>query len=492
MKKLLGFAALALAIGCSGSDDPAGAGDAGSSGGSAGGGAGGTGGTAGGASGSGGSGAIGGADAGSDAKPAPSQMAKQVSRNGFTWTFDTEYQAGQYVNGDYWVVDPGGGIGITSVTPAPTGSGGSLRNGSMVNPVNGDQGYDGRVSKFSDSVSVSFPTTLTNGQSLVSMESRGSASDCPSGGLEDISGYCVSPGHGFLLRASALTAVSEVPPADAFRPSFSGDKKTSYYAGNLKRSLLPKLALGTRPAASVVAESATHFQHPWVDHRSGWTGRAMHPIRNMPNYGREIGKIVSRGALLLMLDYTDAELEPLLINYVQLGIDLQGMSEAGTSWHADGGHGNARKWPILFAGIMLDQDALKNSAVVTGEDGHTYFGTVASKNAGQDKVALFGADCTSSYQANGCSGSGSKDCRDPAGAIDACSDYRNCCTSRTWVGEALAARIMGAAPLWKNDAFFDYVDRWMGYGADPPVVGGGGITDPFIGDAWKAHRASYP
>ncbi len=134
-----------------------------------------------------------------------------------------------------------------------------------------------------------------------------------------------------MLRASVLTAVSDVPSADAFRPAFSGSKKTSYRAGNLNRSLLPKLALTTRPAASVVAESATHFEHPWVDHRSGWTGRAMHPIRNMPNYGREIGKIVSRGALLLMLDYTDAELEPLLINYVQLGIDLQGMSESGTA-----------------------------------------------------------------------------------------------------------------------------------------------------------------
>ena len=40
-------------------------------------------------------------------------------------------------------------------------------------------------------------------------------------------------------------------------------------------------------------------------------------------------------------------------------------------------------------------------------------------------------------------------------------NYRRCCTSNAWVGQALAARIMHVEKVWNHDAFFDYVDRWM-------------------------------
>ena len=39
--------------------------------------------------------------------------------------------------------------------------------------------------------------------------------------------------------------------------------------------------------------------------------------------------------------------------------------------------------------------------------------------------------------------------------------YRLSCTSHVWVGEALAARLMGVDKAWGHPAFFDYVDRWM-------------------------------
>jgi hypothetical protein len=40
-------------------------------------------------------------------------------------------------------------------------------------------------------------------------------------------------------------------------------------------------------------------------------------------------------------------------------------------------------------------------------------------------------------------------------------NYRRCCTSLSWVGEALAARLLNAEEAWDHPAFFDYVDRWM-------------------------------
>jgi hypothetical protein len=39
--------------------------------------------------------------------------------------------------------------------------------------------------------------------------------------------------------------------------------------------------------------------------------------------------------------------------------------------------------------------------------------------------------------------------------------YRQCCNGHVWVGQALAARLMGLKDSWNHDPFFDYVDRWM-------------------------------
>jgi hypothetical protein len=40
----------------------------------------------------------------------------------------------------------------------------------------------------------------------------------------------------------------------------------------------------------------------------------------------------------------------------------------------------------------------------------------------------------------------------------------------TWVGQALAARLLGAEKLWNHDAFFEYVDRWVAEGNDGTFV----------------------
>jgi hypothetical protein len=39
--------------------------------------------------------------------------------------------------------------------------------------------------------------------------------------------------------------------------------------------------------------------------------------------------------------------------------------------------------------------------------------------------------------------------------------YRLCCTANGWIGEALAARLMGLQDAWNHPAFFAYVDRYM-------------------------------
>jgi hypothetical protein len=412
--------------------------------------------------------------------------ATSVTKNGITWNFVKDYQVGQYINGDYWVLDSGSGVQVSSVSPAPSGS----SNGSVINPAGGSsQGYDGRIDGYDSSLRVSFPRTLTAGQSLVSTKSRSATANA-----NDMTGAQVQPAHCYIDRAAVLTVVSSVPNANSFRPPYVGSSKPTYLASSLNRSLLLKLPLSAKPSASYVTEVAGYFKEVWLDHKPGWNCRMMHPFYNMPDYGRDIGIATSRAACLLLLDYTDAQLEPLLINFVQTGIDLYHMSLLSNNWYGDGGHGNGRKWPILFAGIMLNNNAMKSPTCNFGEDDQTYYGTTSSRNSGQTNVAYWGRNCSSSYTAS-CSGSGTKDCKPSGSNADGCQDYRNCCTSYTWVGQALAVQLMGAEGIWNHGAFFDYVDRWMGYGNDSRVGSGdwiqpGETSTAFISSMWNQYRSS--
>ena len=121
-----------------------------------------------------------------------------------------------------------------------------------------------------------------------------------------------------------------------------------------------------------------------------------------------------------------------------MGIDLYYCHlNNGDAWRAYGGFGSGRKWPILFAGIVLGDTSMQNPIETTGacccltgtvnkfgEDGHTYYGLP-----------------TVEY---------------PDGQ-----------------------------PLWGQDAFFDYVDWWVIYETQTDVHTYG---NDFIEDMWKACR----
>ena len=82
--------------------------------------------------------------------------------------------------------------------------------------------------------------------------------------------------------------------------------------------------------------------------------------------------------------------------------------------------------------------------------------------------------------------------------------YRRCCTSLAWVGEALAARLVGAQASWDHDAFFAYVDRWMDPTGDAAYTqtifdmtgwdyrgawaAQGQAWDALVEEMWAAHR----
>jgi hypothetical protein len=402
--------------------------------------------------------------------PAWAEPVGSITQYGITWTFDKPYESGQFASGDYWVVGP---AVVTSVSPAPTGT----RNGSCVNPIGGRQGYDDRGGQYATDDNVTFPHTLAVDESLVSSVSK------PEGGsFQNV---------GCLQSQAVLTAVKAPLPATALRPAYAGTYKRYLDTKNIQWSLLPELpAPASKPSGTELLKMA---ERPRIDHMSSWTIQHSCAQDNWYNgagahacYGREYSSFVSAAAQYLMLD--TPERDELAISMIQLGIDNYGVIRAGGKYSANGGHHSARKWPVVLAAALLDDcDMLKVGAEYDdsrfGEDGHTYIG----KNG----IALFGWDCGSgngSYFDNGCAGSGAKDCRDPAGLVDACPDYRNCCTSAYWVGQALAVRMLHAEAVWAHDAYFEYVDRWM----KGEVDGGGSSSSAFVTEMWNLHRNQLP
>ncbi|HYW78180.1 MAG TPA: hypothetical protein VE890_01340 [Thermoguttaceae bacterium] len=374
---------------------------------------------------------------------AAAETRNAITQYGITWTFTDSVSAGQFITGDWWVVGP---VTVESVTPTPTAG----RHGSVVNPPAGEtQGYDVRITGFDPSLRAEFPLLLTPGQSLVSTASVDQIGvETP----DTVRGqYCRGP----LRTAVVLTCLKEASPADAFRPAYVGEWKEMFTASQLRRDILPKLK--SPGALPDIRGYERDLQRIWLDHMRQWSNRKMHPLENMPDYGREITNIVSDVAVLLLLEDPNRERETLLLRYAQKGIDYYGVTQSDADlWIANGGHNSGRKWPILFAGLMFGHRGMMNVEATFQEDQQTYYGkgflgqkalwSIAPDNVNKrhEEVdpknwATFGDD----HGNNGLKAEGYRKLNGP-----------------TWVGQALAARLTGMTTNWNHPPFFDYVDRW--------------------------------
>jgi hypothetical protein len=311
-----------------------------------------------------------------------------------------------------------------------------------------------------------------------------------------------------IRTAAVLTCVKAPLPPDAFRPSFCDRAQEIFLARDLKRERLPVAAA---PKSLPSVELYTRFtQRPWVG--TGFFGFE-EPVENMPQYGLEYGRVVGISALLLCTDIAPERKEPLLLNFVQIGIDLGGIVRAGhPGWTGWGGHGSGRKLPIVFAGLLLGDEefsAVNASFPKTsfGEDEQTAYGACWT-GATVVFAGHSGIDAPSSAARDRGNGWGPYEHTPPSQWRDGqqtSEAYRRCCTSVGWVAQALALRLMHAEAVWAHDAFFDYVDRWMyendaefvktikeatGKDHDKDWARQGQAWDAFVNEMWAAHRAT--
>jgi len=449
-------------------------------------------------------------------------LRASVSQYGITWTFAEPARVGQFLGGDWYVVGP---VTVRAIEPRPLyGSdiprrqldrmdkerpeNQRVRNGFMLNPpARMKVAYDSGVRNYFDPALIQkLPVRMKPGDALVSTISmlKGLVLHAPLRNKIERGKGDSSP----IRTAAVLTCLSEPQPSDAFRPAFCDRQQRIYLARSLRRELLPMVS--SPPSRPPVEQYVRFAQRPWVG--TCFFGFE-EPVENMPQYGLEYGRVAGIAALLLCTDLEPERREPLLVNYVQVGVDLAGMVRAGhPGWTGWGGHGSGRKLPIVFAGLLLgdDQIARINDSfpqVSFGEDEQTAYGdcwtgakVVFAGHSGIDTV-------TGAGRSRG-RGWGPYEHIHPSRWKDGqntSESYRRCCTSVGWVAQALALRLLDAESAWDHDAFFDYVDRWMyeddgdfvktiqeatGRDHDKAWARQGQAWDEFVGDMWARHRAA--
>ncbi|MGE3174906.1 MAG: hypothetical protein AB7O97_19925 [Planctomycetota bacterium] len=394
--------------------------------------------------------------------------ADRCERHGITWHFDREHTIGTFCNGDPWVLGP---VRVVAIDPASTEQAGRTLNGAMVDPDPSvlQHGYDSALfagyGQFyrpeldaARAVAAGEPLLLRPGQSLVSVISTPELADkVPQ-----------------LRLAAVLTCVDAVPAADAFRPPYckapAEHRRVRFRSEDLDRTALAAM----RPVAGMPGARAfaAQFDKLWLDHFPSWVGRFAHPIDAMKDYGRDLCADVGSAALLLNTDVPLADREPLLLRFVQFGIDCHGVLRGGGRWSGNGGHASGRKFPILFAGRLLGDDAMlaigrefRSERTARDQKGKAWFG--------EDSQTFFVRE-TAPGEFNWGFGGYTEEHRDLAEwgfahveqpdkdtvEWDA-NPYRRCCTACAWVGQCLAARAMGLVEAWDHDPFFAYVDRYL-------------------------------
>lgn len=446
---------------------------------------------------------------------APSALAGQcsaITTNNITFNFEGSHTCGQFVTGDWWVIDGGNGVRLNNMSPSST----STNHGWDVNPCiigsgNCKQPYDDRkIGDFGRDRQPSLPYTASGGDSIVKCRSFNPG------------GSCIADHHKGCCEDMAIVSVlDEAPPSDAFRPPYVGTSKPILRASQVDFDVLPDLTFQYAKEPSW-EEVRRVFGGPWIDHMKGAKSRFIHPRNNMrrPNnepadYGADLSIAITKAVMKTLRDYPDSEKAETVYGITQYGIDLYHMLLIGQEFKARGGHGGGRKLPILYAGLVLNHPGMLNIGQTHGligtcgqvgtanffqEDDHTYFGSGG--------VALWGesgGDCDASssnkYGGNpqydkylsGCN-KGNKNRRDPDGQVDGgnkenkivagnrtdlsqCSPnptpasqissnvgyagaYQWCCTTGADSGVGIAARLLGLRDEWNWEPFFKYLDRW--------------------------------
>ncbi len=486
------------------------------------------------------------------------QTARSITQFGITWTFDREYQYGTFANGDYWVAadDPSGTVTIVRIDPQSVDNGQDrIMHGSMLNPksivlkgaqdyfVNG-QGYDSRMG---NDRRIGYCAYNENNNAARSSDAPIEDSDSrrlvisPNSSLVSSISLDNLAQSKFLLSTQAILTILDSAPRDgSFRPPYSGqiaNKYVQFNKNDLDFSVLSNLPITSSmqtylPTLEQTDSSEScnlnvnnyyrcsmerYFQRPWIDHYGGDPGEWAKSQNNMWWYARQQSKQVADAILMLNLRYDDNNTrnndikEQLAIRVVQLGIDNFGVvqGERGREmWVPNGGIDQGKKLPIIFAGVMLNNDEMAQMTYwLDDNDNGIQFqedlqiitvdqwlinANVTGMELG-NRVDQYTQDMLGlpewSERAQGNLSTDSVYIRPLYANAFLDADYRHI-NGVSMIGHALVVHIMGLRENWKRDIFLDYIDRWWAYYDANEDIGNQIITD-FTRATWEAYRSDY-
>lgn len=364
----------------------------------------------------------------------------KLSQWGITWEFDSAVQYGRFANGDYWVLAP---VTITNMTPAWDG----INNGWEINPtVSGSQGFYAGGYGYDPSLRPAMPITITTAASLVKTIGRG-------------------PSTPVIETAAVLTILTNTPPAgglNVFRPPYVGTAKPLYLVSSIRWDLLPTYKpVGNPPSLTTVqAEFSKSLR---IDHHTT-SARQFRPVTAMKDYQPENTPALNEAMLRLMLDDSQAEKLPAMVQFTQHTIDrahaiLLGYRNSGT------GHNPNHRVLAAWAAVLLDIEDVKAClASATGfhEDEYLYDGI---------NGALWGQNSTEQGYWNYIMGlGGSRSQKDPYNYIDGglCGADYQIITSQSLKGQALVYILFPALrkciPEDRYRTLTNYARRWVSVG----------------------------
>lgn len=387
-----------------------------------------------------------------------------ITSNGITWGFTTSLTAGQYINGDWWVLGP---AMVSSIDPSSQLRADlTVKNGSVIADTLSQaiQGFDSGLTyniPYSSTLNVGYgisesaPIILGTGQRLLSVSSRD-----------------VFPP---ILKAAVLTCVSSIVPDNSFRPGYtdsfqdylSASSFLSQYVnkiGNVNASALVTSAI----AYSSVINYVSSF---WLDCFSGFNAAEFRPVSSMPYKDYEIANAISKAALAINYN-SGFDKSSVAVHIAQKGIDTySNLVSLGLSWSDRGYIGTGKKFPILFAGVMLENEDMLNVGldypIVMGgpnrfaEDMETFIVSSVSGGINYGYGSYITSDIGLPEWGDAHWNTPIYDNNQWVNSTSYGNDARRVFTMNNWLGFLMASKIMGMETLWNHSPLFLYFNRYI-------------------------------
>jgi hypothetical protein len=244
----------------------------------------------------------------------------------------------------------------------------------------------------------------------------------------------------------------------------------------------------------------------------------------MNDYSRDFSEDISDAVLMLNLNIGDDNKKNLTIRLAQLGIDNYRNMEMGNdlprgNWYPLEGQQMGRKLPIVFAGLVLDDNDMLNIGKWENNNPNGGLNPVFQEDLNIFRVTEADVGRHVSGVNTGCSSGTCTVACAPEYTLDQVGlpewgsrhygPYANLCNDNAdWaaayrsisiagmLGTALAVNLMGIKENWDNNLFFDYYDRAidmersLGYFITDPRLSGSQSTSQFTFDIWIRYRNS--